>query len=312
MAKFLITGGLGFIGSHLIDRLRDQGHRLRVMDNRSSAVLADVPDSVELHPNDIRDTESLKSALDGVDGCFHLAAIASVVRCNEEWWQSHMVNLNASVALFELAGRAGIPVVYASSAAIYGNNPNPAIDEDQPANPLSPYGADKAAMEVHARMGASIQNLSTVGLRFFNVYGPRQSPQNPYAGVITKFQNRIAQDEPIRVDGDGSQTRDFVYVGDVARAIDLAMRRLQANANGTIADVYNVCTGRPISIKRLAGRMIELAGSGIEIVHGPTRAGDIGSSTGDPRKAAEILHFEAQIHLKSGLQRLTTSEAQPA
>jgi nucleoside-diphosphate-sugar epimerase len=207
MARFLVTGGAGFIGSHLVHALLDEGHAVRVLDDLSNGHRKNLPQHVELTEADVTDPAAVETALDGVDGCFHLAAIASVARSHREWLRTHQVNLTGTINVFDQArpSRLGreVPVVYASTAAIYGNCGSFPVDEESPAAPLSAYGADKHACELHARVAGAIHGVPTIGLRFFNLYGPRQDPLSPYSGVISIFADRLRRGEPVEIFGDG-------------------------------------------------------------------------------------------------------------
>ena len=243
MARYLVTGGAGFVGSHLVELLRVQGHAVRVLDDLSSGSRANLPPQTELVVADVIDTEAVARAFDGVDGCFHLAAIASVERSHRGWVRTHQVNLTGTINVFDQAARQAqhrrvVPVVYASSAAVYGDCRAVPIGEDSPANPLSAYGADKLACEFHARIAGAIHGVPTTGLRFFNLYGPRQDPRSPYSGVISIFADRLLRGEPVDIFGDGEQVRDFTYVEDAVAAL----RRAMVTAS-TGAPVFNVCTG---------------------------------------------------------------------
>ncbi len=227
MACFLVTGGAGFLGSHLVDGLSRQGHLVRVLDDLSSGRRQNLPRQIEFLRGDITDATMVEEAFEGIDGCFHLAAIASVVRSNREWLRTHEVNLTGTLNIFNqarrLRHRREIPVVYASSAAIYGDCSTVPIGEDMPVAPLSAYGADKRACELHARVAGAVHDIPTVGLRFFNLYGPRQDAQSPYSGVIALFADRLRLGEPVEIFGNGEQVRDFTYVGDAVRALKRAL-----------------------------------------------------------------------------------------
>jgi len=201
MSCFLVTGGAGFIGSHLVRALLDEGDTVRVLDDLSSGHRKNVPHQVELMEADITDPAVVESALDGVDGCFHLAAIASVARSHLEWLRTHQVNLTGTINVFDQARPSRrhreVPVVYASTAAIYGNCGSFPIDEESPAVPLSAYGADKHACELHARVAGAIHRVPTIGLRFFNLYGPRQDQLSPYSGVISIFADRLLRGDAV-------------------------------------------------------------------------------------------------------------------
>ena len=216
MACFLVTGGAGFIGSHLVHALRNEGHTVRVLDDLSSGHRENVPQEVELIEADVTEPAAVESALDGVHGCFHLAAIASVARSHREWLRTHQVNLTGTINVLDQVRPSRrnreVPVVYASSAAIYGNCGSLPADEESPAAPLSAYGADKHACELHARVAGAIHGVPTVGLRFFNLYGPRQDQLSPYSGVISIFADRLLRGDALEIFGDGEQARDFAFI----------------------------------------------------------------------------------------------------
>jgi len=300
MARFLVTGGAGFIGSHLVEALLDEGHAVRVLDDLSSGQRKNLPWQAEMIEADVTDPEVVDRAFDGVDGCFHLAAIASVVRSHREWLRTHQVNLTGTINVFDQARpsrrRREVPVVYASTAAIYGNCGNVPVDEESPAAPLSAYGADKHACELHARVAGAIHGVPTVGLRFFNLYGPRQDPLSPYSGVVSIFADRLLRGEPVEIFGDGEQARDFTYIADAVGALRRAMR-----VASTSAFVFNVCTGRVTSVRGLAQTMAELCGTELIVHHRSARCGEVRISIGDPRRAAQRLGFTAQTTLTKGL-----------
>lgn len=301
MPEYLVTGGCGFIGSHLCDSLLREGHRVRVLDDLSTGRVANLADSATLIEGDIRDVDAVSVAMAGCDGCFHLAAIASVERSVQAWVETHRVNLTGTLQIFEAARHAGrdggaIPVVYASSAAVYGDQGDRAIEEDALPRPTSAYGADKLACEHHARVATAVHGVPTAGLRFFNVYGPRQDPRSPYSGVISVFSERILGGRPVTIFGDGNQTRDFVYVADVVRALTLAQE--------TVSDepkVVNVCTGWSTSVQDLAGEIGGSLGCRPGIEHGPARHGEIRHSLGNPAAARRTLGFVAATPLRDGL-----------
>ena len=300
MARFLVTGGAGFIGSHLVHALVAEGHAVRVLDDLSNGHRDNLPQQVELTEADVTDPAAVECALDGVDGCFHLAAIASVARSHREWLRTHHVNLTGTINVFDRARpsrrRRGVPVVYASTAAIYGNCGSFPVDEESSAAPLSAYGADKHACELHARVAGAIHGVPTVGLRFFNLYGPRQDPLSAYSGVISIFAGRLLRGEPVEIFGDGEHARDFTYISDAVSALRRAMR-----AATTSAFVFNVCTGEATSVRELAQIMAALCGTDLVVHRRPPRSGDIRVSIGNPRRAAEQLGFIAQTTLTDGL-----------
>ena len=301
MPRFLVTGGAGFIGSHLVHALLEEGHAVRVLDDLSSGHRENLPQQVELAEADVTDPAAVESAIDDVDGCFHLAAIASVARSHRDWLRSHQVNLTGTINVFDQARpsrrRRELPVVYASTAAIYGNCGSFPVDEESPAAPLSAYGADKHACELHARVAGAIHGVPTVGLRFFNLYGPRQDPLSPYSGVISIFADRLLRGEPVEIFGDGEQARDFIYISDAVQALRRAMR-----VATTGAFVFNVCTGKATSVSSLADTMAELCGTKLVVRHRPARCGEVRISIGDPQRAVEQLGFTAQTKLTDGLE----------
>jgi len=233
MAAYLVTGGCGFIGSHLADALAERGDTVRILDDLSTGSRENAPRMAQVIIGDVADPDVVAGALSGMDGCFHLAAISSVARSNEEWLATHRTNLDGMINVLEAARQTregGIPVVYASSAAIYGDAPERPLHESVAARPLTAYGADKLGCELHARVGAAVHGMSTVGLRLFNIYGPRQNPASPYAGVISLFVDRLRAGHAVTVFGDGEQTRDFVFVADAVRFFLAAMGQATAGA----------------------------------------------------------------------------------
>jgi len=305
MSLYLVTGGAGFIGSHLTDALLAQGHQVRVLDDFSTGQRANLRPNAELVVGDVADPDVVAGAMAGVAACFHLAAIASVQRGNEDWLGTHRVNLGGTIAVLDAARQHGrVPVVYASSAAVYGDTGDAVAVETLPCAPQTAYGADKLGAEQHAAVGWNVHGVPSVGLRFFNVYGPRQDPFSPYSGVISIFASRIVAGEGITLHGDGGQTRDFVYVADVVAHLLAALALLEREPG---ARVFNVCTGRETSIALLAGVLGQLCDASPRITLGPPRAGDIRRSMGDPERAKAVLGVEAATGLESGLRSLLTA-----
>ena len=299
MALFVVTGGAGFIGSHLTDALLAQGHAVRVIDDLSTGHRANLDPRARLIEADICDTAALRCALEGADGCYHLAAIASVARANEDWAGTHRVNLTGTIAVLDACRAGRLPVVYASSAAVYGNIGDAVAHEGLACAPQTAYGADKFGSELHAAVGWGVHGVPSFGLRFFNVYGPRQDPASPYSGVISIFADRIARGQGVRVHGDGAQTRDFVYVADVVAHLAAAMEHLRARPD---AAVCNVCTGRETSVLRLAETLGGICGRPGEVSHGEPRAGDIRRSVGSASRARDLLGVSAGVELADGLR----------
>lgn len=297
----LVTGGAGFIGSHLVEGLLERGWRVRVLDDLSSGLeenLASVRERIELLRGDVRDAPVLAGATEGAELVFHQAAIASVPRSVEEPFETHDVNLNGTVRLLESARDAGVRrVVFASSAAIYGEGGELPKREDLPPASASPYALQKYAGERYCAFFSRFHCLETVALRYFNVYGPRQSPSSPYASVIPLFVRACLKREAARIDGDGEQTRDFVFVRDVVRA-NLAA----ADAPGVVGTTLNVASGRSTSVNELLATLQQITGAHVPPAHSAPRAGDVRHSRADIGRARNLLGFEALTPLDEGLR----------
>jgi UDP-glucose 4-epimerase len=296
-----VTGAAGFIGSHLVDALLAAGHEVRGLDDLSTGNRAHLDPRCALTVADVADRDAVHELVEGVDGCFHLAAIASVPRTNQDWSGGNRTNLAGSVAVLEAARDAGcIPVVYASSAAVYGDIGGLAAREDMAPAPLSAYGVDKLATELHASAGWHVHGLPSFGLRFFNVYGERQNPCSPYSGVISIFSRNAALGAPVTVHGDGRQVRDFTHVSDVVRQLVGAMRQVTLRPGALLA---NVCTGRGTSLLELLDILAAIHRRPPTVSFGPARAGDIRQSVGDPSRGAALLGRTA-VALEEGLAAL--------
>lgn len=308
MALYLVTGGAGFIGSHLADALLARGDRVRVLDNLSTGKRENLDSRAELIVGDVADAAAVAGAMGGVEGCFHLAAVASVELGNRDWLGTHRTNLTGAITVFDAARRAQsdstVPVVYASSAAIYGDNPDLPLAETAAPRPLSAYGADKLGCELHGRVAAKVHGVRTAGCRFFNVYGPRQDPGSPYSGVISIFFNRIGKSQGITIFGDGGQTRDFIYVADVVEALLKAMGQETPGAS-----VFNVCTGRTTSLLELAAAIGRVFGRTPEITFAEARMGDIRESLGNPTMTRDVLGFAAKFGVEEGLRLMAAAQA---
>ncbi len=296
VGRYLVTGGCGFIGSHLSAALIGAGHGVVVLDDLSTGATANLAPGATLITGDVAEPATVREAMQGVDGCFHLAAIASVERGVQDWLGTHRVNLGGTIAVFDAARAGRIPVVYASSAAVYGDQAVLPITEEAPRRPLSAYGADKLGCEQHARVGGVVHGVPSCGFRFFNVFGPRQDPRSPYSGVISIFCDRLSRGDAVDVFGDGGQTRDFVYVADVVAALLAGLREAS-----TAAPVFNVCTGRPTSVLELARVIAELCGVAADIRHKPPREGEIRHSVGDPTRVQAALGLPTPRGLREGL-----------
>lgn len=291
-----VTGGAGFIGSHLTDRLIDDTDvSVTVFDDLSSGCREQVPTDATFIEADIRNTERLRSVVESVDVVFHQAARVSVRRSIEAPVDSHGHNLDPIVSILEAAREGNTRVVFASSAAIYGDPEYTPIDESHPKAPNSPYGLEKLTADHYCRLYHDLYGVETVSLRYFNVYGPRQRAGD-YAGVIAVFHRQAGNDDPITVDGDGTQTRDFVHVDDVVRANLLA-----ATTDDAAGLAFNVGTGTQISIRTLAETIREVTGSDSDIVHTDPRPGDIDESVANIDRAREVLGYEPQYDVFEGI-----------
>jgi UDP-glucose 4-epimerase len=272
-----------------------------VVDDLSTGRRENLDPRAELLQGDVADPTVMQHVMQGASGCFHLAAIASVARCNEDWLGTHRTNLGGTVVVMDAARRQGnVPVVYASSAAVYGEQRSLPITESRVCAPSSSYGADKLGGELQAQAGFAVHGLPSLGFRFFNVYGPRQDPLSPYSGVISVFARRLAAGEPITINGDGGQTRDFIFVHDIVRFLLAGMAAARHTPQAT---VLNACTGHATSVRGLAWLLAEVIGVTPDIVQGPARLGDIRESLGDPAQAERVLAASAQVSLADGLAR---------
>jgi nucleoside-diphosphate-sugar epimerase len=298
-----VTGGAGFIGGHLVEALLRDGWEPRVLDDFSTgrdANLAGHGMAVEVLRGDIRDEGLLARALRGVEVVFHQAAVASVPRSVAEPIRTNSINLDGTLLVLEHARRAGVRrVVFAASSAAYGDGPELPKVETLPPRPLSPYALQKLGGELYCHQYTALYGLETVALRYFNVFGPRQDPESEYAAVIPRFVSRAIQGSRPVIYGDGEQSRDFVYVGDAARANLLA-----ADAERAPGSVINVAGGRRISLNQLWREIRQAIGCALEPRYEPARAGDVRESLADVSRARELLGFEAAVDLAHGL-RLT-------
>lgn len=276
MALYLITGGAGFIGSRLVDALLADGHHVRVLDDLSSGRRTNLDPRAQLLVADASDGGTYAGAARNVDAIFHLCAITSVEACARDRERSRRVNFKAATHAFDSARDRRIPVIYASSAAVYGAGSDLPLGESTELRPVSAYGEDKRDSEFHARDAGRTYAQPSVGLRFFNVYGPRQRPGDPYSGVVTNFCDKARRGEPCVVFGDGGQTRDFIYVDDVVSAL-----RFSLSLAAPEAPVFNVGSGTPTTIRKLAECVSALGGDAAAPISAPERIGDIRHSLAD-------------------------------
>jgi UDP-glucose 4-epimerase len=300
MSVALVTGGAGFVGGHLTKRLLSEGFDVLVLDDLSTGKPENVPAEARLTVGSVLDLSLVGSLINQADEIYHLAAIASVERCNREFLYSHAVNVTAFLGILDAVRSKPIApaLIYASSAAVYGHQEAFPTTERSPKQPLSAYGADKFGCELHAHAMFESFGLGSVGLRFFNVYGQGQDPSSPYSGVISRFIHSINNEGWVGIHGDGLQTRDFVHVSDVVTAM-----RLVAKLQTSSAEVFNVCTGVETTIRGLAEVLTDVLGKPTEITYGPGRVGDIRRSVGSADALKERVGFQARYSLADGLRR---------
>ena len=304
--KYLITGGAGFIGSHIAQNLLERGETVRILDNFSTGKRENIAeltrqfgrDQLEIHEGDVRDAAHVKAAVAGIEIIFHEAAFVSVPQSMDEPQDCFDVNITGTSQLFDAARRAGVRrAVVASSAAVYGDSDALPSVEETPLMPKSPYAVSKRVDEMYAELFTNSFNFEVVALRYFNVYGPRQRPDSMYAAAVPIFARRLLDGKPITVYGDGGQTRDLVNVRDVARANIVASEH--PNAAGKI---FNVCTGVETRLLDLLDVLYELFPNSPKPEFAAPRAGDLYRSIGSPQKAFDVMGFKAQVSLAEGLK----------
>ncbi len=302
--KLLVTGGAGFIGSHVVERLIADGDAVRVLDNLSTGKRANLPPTgIEFVQGDIRDRAVVDGALRSVDAIVHLAAVASVQASVDDPVGTHATNLVGTLHLLEAARAQGVRrLVYASSAAVYGDTASVPVSETSTLAPLSPYAADKLAGEHYLAFYGNKFGIRGTAFRFFNIYGPRQDPSSPYSGVISIFVECLCAGAPVTVFGDGRQTRDFVYVGDLAQIVVRAVRN-----ESTFGRVLNVGRGVECSLLDLLETLQRLTGRTIARRHEPARVGDIVRSCADIARLRSALGAVPTTPLDDGLVQLLRS-----
>jgi UDP-glucose 4-epimerase len=300
MNSITVTGGAGFIGSHLVESLVNEGHRVRVFDNLDTgnrANLAPLESRIEFIQGDVRDAAAVEKAVAGADFVFHLAAMVSVPKSVREPRNCHDICATGTLNVLEASKNAGVKrVVYAGSSSAYGDTNVSPIPETTPLHALSPYAAGKLAGEHYCTAYANVSKLETTRCRFFNVYGPRQDPSSPYSGVISIFCSKLLAGERPTIFGDGNQTRDFVFVKDVVKALIAA-----ATTQGVNGKVFNVGTGRAVRVAELARLIAKIVGVNLEPKLAEARTGDIIHSVADLTEIRKHLKFEASHSLESGL-----------
>jgi nucleoside-diphosphate-sugar epimerase len=301
MSLYLVTGGAGFIGSHLTEELVRRGEQVRVVDSLITGHRKNLAhlSGIDFLEGDLADLAIAKRAVQGVDYALHQAAIPSVPRSVEDPITSNRANIDSTLNLLVAARDARVKrVVYAGSSSAYGNTPTLPKHEAMPTNPLSPYALQKLVGEQYMQMFTALYGLETVTIRYFNVFGPRQDPSSPYSGVISVFAKALLENKAPTIHGDGEQTRDFTYVANV---VDGVLRAVKApDAAG---QVVNVATGTSISLNRLFASMRELLGSRVDVAYGPLRSGDVKDSLADITRARTLLGYEPLVPFEAGLKK---------
>lgn len=304
--RALVTGGAGFIGSHLAAELLLRGSEVRILDNFATghrSNLQAISGDAEVIEGDIQSYERVNRAVSGCDVVYHQAALPSVPRSVQDPLTSNATNVIGTLNVLLAARDHDVRrVVYASSSSVYGANPELPKHEQLPALPISPYATAKLAGEGYARSFGQVYGLETVALRYFNVFGPRQDPNSEYAAVIPRFITKLAAEEPPVIFGDGEQSRDFTYVQNVVSANLLAM-----DAPNAAGNVYNVACGERISLNQLVAELSDIIGSSVTPTYAAPRLGDLKHSLADISKARGDLGYEPNIHLREGLIRTVES-----
>jgi nucleoside-diphosphate-sugar epimerase len=305
VARVLVTGGAGFIGSNLVRGLLERGDDVRVLDNFSTGNRANLENlEIEIVEGELRSYERVHNAVRGTEVVYHLGALGSVPRSVQDPLTSSAVNVEGTLNVLLAARDENVRrVVFSSSTSVYGSTRNMPTTEDSPPDPISPYGVAKLAAERYCISFSRVyESFESVVLRYFNVFGPRQSPFSQYAAVVPLFIEAIAAGRPIEIHGDGEQSRDFTFVGNVVDATVLA-----GTADGASGEVFNVAAGAPASVNRIADTIGQILGKPIERTHLPPRTGDIRDSWADLSKSERVLGYRPQVDLEDGLQRTVES-----
>jgi nucleoside-diphosphate-sugar epimerase len=301
MAHYLVTGGAGFIGSHLAEELVRRGERVRVVDNLATGKrqnLAHIP-GVEFLEGDLADIDVARRAVNGVEYVLHQAALPSVPRSVQDPITSNRANIDSTLNVLVAARDAGVRrVVYAGSSSAYGDTPTLPKIETMPTAPLSPYALQKLVGEQYCQMFTRLYGLETVTIRYFNVFGPRQDPSSPYSGVISIFISAMCEGRQPTIYGDGGHTRDFTYVANVVDGVLRAVHAPEASGQ-----VINVATAGRVSLNELFRTVRDLVGATVEPIYAAPRAGDVRDSQADISKATRLLGYEPHVSFESGLEK---------
>ena len=299
MANYLVTGGAGFIGSHLSEALLSRGHRVRVVDDFSTGFKRNLREGVEFIQGDLAEPGVARQAAAGMDYVLHQAAIPSVPRSVDRPAESHRANVDATLQVLIAARDAGVKrVVFAGSSSVYGDQPVLPKHEEMATNPLSPYALQKLVGEQYGQLFTRLYGLETVTTRYFNVFGPRQDPGSPYSGVISLFIKALSEGSRPTIYGDGEQTRDFTFVADVVDAVIRA-----AETPGVGGQVFNVATNSRVSLNRLLATLKTIFESNLEPIFKDPRTGDVRDSQGDIGKAERLLGYRPRVSLEEGLRQ---------
>lgn len=303
MAFYLVTGGAGFIGSHLVEELVRRGARVRVLDNFSTGKrdnLKGVLGRIELIEGDLRSYHTVRQAAQGVDYVLHQGALPSVPRSIDDPITTNEVNVGGTLHVLDAARDAGVKrVVYASSSSIYGPDPQLPVRESMAPRPVSPYAVAKLAGEQYCHVFSRVYGLETVALRYFNIFGPRQDPASQYSAFIPKFVVGIMGGQPLTIDGDGSQAKDFTFVSNAVEANLLAVE-----AKGVSGEMFNVGCGRMTSVNEIVDHIRRIVGAEGKIANGPPRPGDVPHSLADISRARQCLGYAPRVEAREGLERV--------
>jgi len=310
MRYCLVTGGAGFIGSHLVENLVREGWKVRVLDNLATGKasnLQKLSHRIDFIQGSINDTSVLRPAVAGCDAVFHLAALPSVARSLIDPMTTHDVCATGTLSVLDAARQMGVRrVIYAASSSAYGGTPGSLRSERDPIAPLSPYASSKLSGEMYCQSFTTVYGLETVRLRFFNVFGPRQDARSPYTGVIALFIAGMLEGKRPNVQGDGLQSRDFTYVANAVQALTRA-----ADAPAAVGKVYNIGNGETTTILQLIEHLNTILGSHLEPIHGPARAGDVRHSQADITQARQDLGYDPPVNFVEGLRRTVEAHRSP-